>query len=106
MISLTLNSEQLDNLHKDILLSLLDLRDRSNDNFGVNDGSYIAHWTESIEQIEYDLPCYILQVGLRAVMWSCFDGAAGVDDISVVDAEDDLSAQLQEYADGIAMSLE
>jgi len=99
---LTLNSDQLDELPQSVLIALLgDLHDRSHDN--GSDASHTATWLDAADR-EWDFPCYILQVGVRAVVWSDTDEAR-VADISVVDAEDDLQEQIREYADDLAGDL-
>lgn len=101
MNEIKLNADQMDELDEVTLLGYLgDLREYSNDNA---DASWIAQYLDAAQAI-WDLPCYLIQAGTRAVMWSDTD-EAGVADIEIVEAEEDLDTQIREHAEGIARGL-
>lgn len=60
------------------------------------DASYEAEWVDC-NQKTWALPCYLVKLGSRVVMWSNTD-EAGIDDETVADAEDDLGEQVKAFA--------
>lgn len=79
-----------------------ELRDRSHD--GGCDARYTAEWTEASEGKTWDLPCYLIRRGEHVIMWSCTD-EAGVADVTVAAAEDDIDEQVREFAEDLADDL-
>lgn len=69
-----------------------------------HDASHEAKWIEAHEQREWSLPAYAIIVGDRVLMWTNSD-EAGVADVTIEDAEDDLNQQVKEYAESIATGL-
>jgi hypothetical protein len=98
MQSLTLTAAQIDALDEALLLSLVDYRNAR------PDASYTAQWLEPSEGKIWDLPCYLLEVGTRVIMWSRTD-EAGIEDVIVTDAEQDAAEQVEDYANQIAGGL-
>jgi len=106
--TLTLNADQIDLLPAELLLQLLGgkagLAARSHD-LGCT-ASHTAEWRDAGGKA-WLLPCYLLRVASRAVLWSDTD-EAGVDDVSVVDTyedPDDLRLQVEEWATELARIL-
>lgn len=68
------------------------------------DESHVAVWQDCITGT-WELPTHGLIVGDRVVLWTLTD-EAGVNDVSVVEADgDDISEQVREYAEDIASQL-
>jgi hypothetical protein len=100
----TLTAEQIDNITTDDLMGILgiDLREHS---WHRADAGHTAQWIEASEQKTWDLPTFGLRVGNdRLIMWTLTD-EAGIADETIVDAEDDIEAQVREYAEEIASGL-
>lgn len=66
--------------------------------------SYTASWRDAAGQ-SWDLPCHLVVLGGRVVLWSQTD-EAGVADEAVADAEHDLEARVREFAMDLARDLD